>query len=170
MAPDSFVSAFRRENPTSVGELAEGHPLLAALCDLGIDPSVRSHSIIADLRDPPRAGVTDGIVPYSSSHLEGAGSELLIHGSHLCLGNPAVIEEVGRVSGNTQEPTFRCGPIAEALREMARSALHLERARLIQSTLVGAERMTHEPQMSVAPSGFGSSLQPPQPIFLVSPR
>ena len=49
---DSFVSAFRSENPTSVGELAEGHPLLAALCDLGIDPSVRSHSIIAELRDP----------------------------------------------------------------------------------------------------------------------
>ena len=95
--PDSFVSAFRRENPTSVGELAEGHPLLAALCDLEIDPSVRSHSIIADLRDPPKAGATDGIVPYSSSHLECAGSELLFHGSHICLSNPAVIEEVRRV-------------------------------------------------------------------------
>ena len=94
---DSFVSAFHRENPTSVGELAEGHPLLAALCDLGIDPSVRSHSIIADLRDPPNAGATDGIVPYSSSHLEGARSELLIHGSHICLSNPAVIQEARRI-------------------------------------------------------------------------
>ena len=94
---DSFVSAFHRENPTSVGELAEGHPLLAALFDLGIDPSVRSHSIIADLRDPPNAGATDGIVPYSSSHLECAGSELLVHGSHICLSNPAVIQEVRRI-------------------------------------------------------------------------
>jgi pimeloyl-ACP methyl ester carboxylesterase len=93
----SFVSAFHSENPTSVGELAEGHPLLAALCDLGIDPSVRSHSIIADLRDPPRAGATDGIVPYSSSRLEGAGSELILHGSHICLSNFAMFQEVRRV-------------------------------------------------------------------------
>ena len=60
---DLFVSAFHRENPTSVGELAEGHPLLAALCDLGIDPSVRSHSIIFELRDPPDAGATTGSFP-----------------------------------------------------------------------------------------------------------
>ncbi len=94
---DSFVCAFRREIPTSVGELAEGHPLLAALCELGIDPSVRSHSIIAELREPPTAGATDGIVPYSSSHLECARSELLFHGSHICLSNPAVIQEARRI-------------------------------------------------------------------------
>ena len=39
--PDFFLPGFRGENPTSVGELASGHPLLLALCDLGIDPSVR---------------------------------------------------------------------------------------------------------------------------------
>jgi pimeloyl-ACP methyl ester carboxylesterase len=94
---DSFVSAFHRENPTSVGELTEGHPLLAALCDLRIDPSVRTHSIIADLRDQPNTGATDGIVPYSSSHLECAGSERLVHGGHICLSNPAVIQEARRI-------------------------------------------------------------------------
>ncbi len=94
---DSFVADFQRENRTSVGELAEGHPLLAALCDLGIDPSVRSHSIIAELPDPPNAGATDGIVPYSSSHLECAGSELLFQGSHICLSHPAVIQELRRI-------------------------------------------------------------------------
>ena len=94
---NSFVRAFLRENPTSVSELAEGHPLLAALCDLGIDSSVRSHSIIAELRDPLNAGATDGIVPYSSSHLECAGSELLVHGSHICLSHPAVIQETRRI-------------------------------------------------------------------------
>ena len=94
---DSFVSAFHKENPTSVGELAEGHPLLAAVCDLGIDPSVRYHSIIADLRDSPKAGATDGIVPYSSSHLECARSEVLVHSSHICLSNPAVIQEARRI-------------------------------------------------------------------------
>ena len=82
---------------TSAGELAPGHPLLLRLCDLGIDSSVRSHSVIADLRDPPRPDGTDGIVPYSSSHLDGVASELLVHGLHICVNHPAVIEEVRRI-------------------------------------------------------------------------
>jgi hypothetical protein len=68
-----------------------------ALGELRIDPSVSVHSIIADPRDPPAAGGSDGIVPYSSSHLEGAASELLVHGQHICLSQPAVIEEVRRI-------------------------------------------------------------------------
>jgi hypothetical protein len=92
--PDLFAPGFRDELPTSVGELATGHPLLTALCDLGIDPSVRSHSIIADLRNPPAPGASDGIVPYSSSHLERVASEVLIHDQHVCLHNPTVIREV----------------------------------------------------------------------------
>jgi hypothetical protein len=92
---------FGAESPgaflTSVSELALGHPLLLSLCDLPMNPSVNSHSIIADLRDPPRPGATDGIVPYVSSHLEGAASELLVHGHHIWLQNPAIIREVRRI-------------------------------------------------------------------------
>ena len=40
---------------------------------------------------------TDGIVPYSSSHLEGVASERLVHGLHICLNDPAVIREVRRI-------------------------------------------------------------------------
>jgi pimeloyl-ACP methyl ester carboxylesterase len=82
---------------TSASELAPRHPFLMGLCDLGIDSSVRSHSIIADVRDPPGPGATDGIVPYSSSHLEGVASELLVRGLHICLDHPAVILEVRRI-------------------------------------------------------------------------
>ncbi len=95
--PDLFTPGFRDELPTSVGELATGHPLLMALCDLEIDHSVRTHSIIADLRDPPAPGDSDGIVPYLSSHLECASSEVLIHGHHVCLDNPAVIQETRHI-------------------------------------------------------------------------
>jgi pimeloyl-ACP methyl ester carboxylesterase len=95
--PDLFAPAFRGELPTSVAELACGHPLLLALCDLGIDPSVRSHSIVADLRDPPAPGASDGIVPYSSSHLEGAASEVLYQGHHVNLDKPALFREVRRI-------------------------------------------------------------------------
>ena len=94
---DLFTPRFVADNPTSRGELVPGHPLLVALGNLKIDPSVRCHSIIADLRDPPCKGGTDGIVPYWSAHLEGVDSELLVRGLHICLNHPAVIREVRRI-------------------------------------------------------------------------
>src|SRR5262249_13349012 len=54
-------------------------------------------SIIADRSDPPRAGGTDGVVPYASAHLDGVASELLIHGGHLCQDHPLVIRECRRI-------------------------------------------------------------------------
>ena len=95
--PDVFTPDYLGAHPTSAGELAPGHPLLMGLCELGIDSSVRSHSIIVDFRDPPGPGATDGIVPYSSSHLEGVASVLLVRGLHICLDHPAVIREVRRI-------------------------------------------------------------------------
>ena len=95
--PDIFPVAFRGERATSGAELAPSHPLLLKLGDLGIDRSVRSHSVIADLRDPPKPDGTDGIVPFSSSHLDGVASELLVNGAHMCLSHQSVIEEIGRV-------------------------------------------------------------------------
>jgi hypothetical protein len=95
--PDMFAPGFCGETATSAGELASGHPFLVKLCDLGIDPAVRSHSIIADHREPPRPDGTDGIVHYSSSHLNGVISESLVHGFHYCVNHPAVIEEVRRI-------------------------------------------------------------------------
>ncbi len=95
--PDMFAHGFRGQLVTSAGELAMGHPFLVRLCDPGIDRSVRSHSVIADLRDPPRPDGTDGIVPYTSSHMDGVASELLVHGLHICVNHPPVIEEVRRI-------------------------------------------------------------------------
>jgi hypothetical protein len=110
-AANLFTPEFKAELPTSAGELTPGHPLLLGLCDLGIDPSVRSHSIIADLRDPPGPGATDGLVPYSSSHLEGVASELVVRGFHVCLNHPSVIGEVRRIltehAGNESAPVTR---------------------------------------------------------------
>ncbi len=107
--PGLFAPAILEEFSTSAGELVPGHPLLAGLCDLAIDPVVRSHSIIADFRDPPRPGASDGIVPYSSSHWEGTDSELIVRGLHICLDHPAVIGEVRRIliEHSRNEPSAR---------------------------------------------------------------
>ena len=95
--PDMFTPGFRGDLATSAGELAPNHPLLLKLGDLGIDSSVRFHSVIADLRDPPEPDGSDGIVPFRSSHLDGVASELLVHSVHICLSHPSVIEELGRI-------------------------------------------------------------------------
>jgi pimeloyl-ACP methyl ester carboxylesterase len=95
--PAFFTPMLRGRLPTSIDQLAWEHPELQALVALGIDPGVTYHSIMADLRDPPLAGGTDGVVPYASAHLDGASSELLVHGGHLCQADPLVIREVGRI-------------------------------------------------------------------------
>jgi pimeloyl-ACP methyl ester carboxylesterase len=95
--PDFFKEAFRSGLATSVDQLAWDHPRLVALNELGVHPSVPYHSIIADRRDPPLAGGTDGIVPYDSAHLVGALSEALVSGGHLCQADPQVIAEVRRI-------------------------------------------------------------------------
>jgi hypothetical protein len=95
--PDFFLDAFREGLPTSVDQLTWDHPLLLALGDVGIDPAVEYHSIIADRSDPPRAEGTDGVVPYASAHLDGAASELVIHGGYLCQDDPLVIRECRRI-------------------------------------------------------------------------
>ena len=95
--PDFFLDAFREGLPTSVDQLTWDHPRLLSLCDLGIDPGVEYHSIIADRRDPPRERGTDGVVPYASAHLDGAASEFLVHGGHLCQAHPLVIRECRRI-------------------------------------------------------------------------
>jgi hypothetical protein len=78
-----FTPMLRRRLPTSIDQLAWEAPELQALVALGIDARATYHSIIADLRDPPLAGGTDGVVPYASANFDGASSELLVHGGHL---------------------------------------------------------------------------------------
>jgi pimeloyl-ACP methyl ester carboxylesterase len=95
--PAFFRERLREGLPTSIDELEWGSPILTGLWDLGLAADVTAHSIIADLRDPPGAGGTDGLVPYDSAHLDGVTSESLVSAGHLCQDNPAVIREVRRI-------------------------------------------------------------------------
>jgi pimeloyl-ACP methyl ester carboxylesterase len=95
---------FRNGLPSSVDQLKWEHPELMTLDALGVSPTVKLHSVIADERTPPRPGGTDGIVPYASSHLEVATSEALVHGTHLCQDNPRVIAELKRILAEHLRP------------------------------------------------------------------
>ena len=95
--PDFFKPYFRKGLPTSVDELEWQSPFLMGLDAVKLAPTIEAHSIIADRRDPPRAGGTDGLVPYESAHLDGTASEFLVSSGHLCQDNPAVIREIRRI-------------------------------------------------------------------------
>jgi len=78
---------------TAVGNLRTNSPVLAALNRLPIHPDTPHHSIIpmiGDLR-------TDGVVQYSSSHLDGVQSELIVPGTHSSEGKPEVTRELRRI-------------------------------------------------------------------------
>jgi pimeloyl-ACP methyl ester carboxylesterase len=95
--PDFFTERFRKGLPTSIDELEWRSPFLLGLDELGLAPTIKAHSIIADRRDPPRAGGSDGLVPYESAHLGGIVSESLVSSGHLCQDHPVVIREVRRI-------------------------------------------------------------------------
>ena len=95
--PDFFTERFRNGLPTSIDELEWQSPILMRLNELGLATTIKAYSIIADRRDPPRAGGSDGLVPYESAHLDGTVSESLVSSGHLCQDHPAVIREVQRI-------------------------------------------------------------------------
>jgi pimeloyl-ACP methyl ester carboxylesterase len=95
--PEFFKPYFRKGLPTSVDELEWQSPFLMGLDAVRLAPTIEAHSIIADRRDPPRAGGTDGLVAYESAHLDGTASEFLVSSGHLCQDNPAVIREIRRI-------------------------------------------------------------------------
>ena len=95
--PDFFNERFRKGLPTSVDELEWRSPFLLRLDELGIAPTIKAHSIIADRNDPPRPSGSDGIVPYESAHFDATDSELLVSSGHMCQDHPAVIREIRRI-------------------------------------------------------------------------
>jgi pimeloyl-ACP methyl ester carboxylesterase len=97
---DFFTERFRKGLPTSIDELEWQSPILVRLDQLGLAPTVKAHSIIADRRNPPGKDGSDGLVPYESAHLDGVASESIVSSGHLCQDHPAVIREVRRILGD----------------------------------------------------------------------
>jgi pimeloyl-ACP methyl ester carboxylesterase len=95
--PEFFTERFLKGLPTSIDELEWQSPILVGLGELGLAPTITAHSIIADRRDPARAGGNDGLVPYESAHLDGVASESLVSSGHLCQDHPGVIREIRRI-------------------------------------------------------------------------
>jgi len=94
---DSLPPQMRKGIPNSITNMRPGSPFAKALSDLKLAPNVKSHSIISVKGDGPAERGNDGVVAYTSAHLEGVESELVVRSAHSCQSKPATIEEVRRI-------------------------------------------------------------------------
>jgi pimeloyl-ACP methyl ester carboxylesterase len=88
--------------PNSIDTLAPNSRFVKTINTIPMTPGIPYNSILGDRgkggnkdRTPPVS--TDGIVPYWSSHLDGAQSELIVPSSHSAHQNPQAIQEVRRI-------------------------------------------------------------------------
>jgi pimeloyl-ACP methyl ester carboxylesterase len=92
----------RNHLPNSIDMLDPENSFLPALNALPIKPGLPYHSIIGDQGkggnlDHTKPQSTDGIVPYWSSHLEGALSEVIIPSGHWSIHHPMGMAEIKRI-------------------------------------------------------------------------
>jgi len=83
--------------PNSVDTLEPNDRFVEAVNKLLITPGIPYHSIMGDRGRGDTPNSSDGIVPYWSSHLAGARSELVVNSDHGAQYNPQAIREVERI-------------------------------------------------------------------------
>jgi hypothetical protein len=81
----------------AVSAMEPGSHLMTALAPLPLAPGVSGHSIIAVKDEGPLEEGSDGVVKYTSAHLEEVDSEFIVRSGHSCQSNPHTIQEVRRI-------------------------------------------------------------------------
>jgi pimeloyl-ACP methyl ester carboxylesterase len=83
--------------PNSVDTLEPNDRFVEAVNKLPIATGIPYHSIMGDRGRGDTPNSSDGVVPYRSSHLAGAQSELIVNSDHGAQYNPQAIREVERI-------------------------------------------------------------------------
>jgi pimeloyl-ACP methyl ester carboxylesterase len=83
--------------PSAVDNMSPRHHFIKALQEIPVTPSVKVHSIIAVEGSGPVESGDDGVVQYTSAHIEPVESELVVRSAHSTQGRPETIEEVRRI-------------------------------------------------------------------------
>ncbi len=88
--------------PNSVDTLSPQNGFVKAVQKLPLTPGIPYHTIMGDRGkggnpDHTKPVRSDGVVPYWSSHMEGAQSELIVPSSHSAHQNAQAIQEVRRI-------------------------------------------------------------------------
>jgi hypothetical protein len=92
----AFLSPFTGI-PTAITNMNPNNRFIKALAAIPIADGVVAHSIIAVKGDGPPEEGDDGVVKYSSAHIDGVASEKIVRSSHSTQGHPDTIQEVKRI-------------------------------------------------------------------------
>jgi pimeloyl-ACP methyl ester carboxylesterase len=83
--------------PTSLTGMTTDNPFMLTLADIPTAPGIKAHSIIAIQGDAQPPDGADGVVKYTSAHVDYTESEFIVRSGHSCQANPLTIEEVRRI-------------------------------------------------------------------------
>jgi pimeloyl-ACP methyl ester carboxylesterase len=83
--------------PTSIDNMNPNNRFIQALSATPIADGVVAHSIVGVEGGGPPAEGGDGVVKYSSAHIDGVESEKIVNSAHSMQGNPETIQEVKRI-------------------------------------------------------------------------
>jgi len=89
--------SLRNGVPSSLNGMATDNPFMLTLADIPVAPGIKANSIIAIKGDDQPPEGADGVVKYTSAHVDYAESEFIVRSGHSCQGNPLTIEEVRRI-------------------------------------------------------------------------
>lgn len=97
--------------PTSVQQLNENSAAIELFSPLPLNPEVKYHSIMGNEKGSEKVAnfeSSDGVVEYSSSHIDGVVSERVFNGKHGIHLYPEAIEEIVRIMNeNVGNPASR---------------------------------------------------------------
>jgi pimeloyl-ACP methyl ester carboxylesterase len=96
--------------PNSVDTLAPNNRFVKAINTIPITPGIPYHTIMGDRGRGDAPNSSDGVVPYWSSHMPGAESELIVPSAHPAHQNPQAIAEVRRILLLNARSNTRSGP------------------------------------------------------------
>ncbi len=100
--------------PTSIDNMSPGHPFVETISQIPIAPQVRPHSIVGVVGDGPVEEGGDGVVKYTSAHIEPVESELVVPYPHSMQAKPEVVAEVRRILHLHLEESGGCRASAPA--------------------------------------------------------
>lgn len=83
--------------PTSIDNMNPNNRFILGLSAIPITDGVVANSIGGVEGGGPPAEGGDGVVKYSSAHIDGVESEKIVNSAHSMQGNPETIQEVKRI-------------------------------------------------------------------------
>jgi len=98
-SPEALAKrGMENEVPRSTDNMNPNSGFVRLYSSIPVAPGIIAHSIIAvDNPEDPKDEWNDGVVAYSSAHIDGVASEFIVHSGHSAQESPLAIEEVRRI-------------------------------------------------------------------------